>query len=140
WQITNVNRAAQRLLGFAERDLIGRHAEQVFPVAVYQSLRQGKVRGQVSLTHRRGRAFTAEAAQHPIILSDETSGHVLLFQDISQWVELRESLARVAAMHTVLRRLPELSFRGSGLPALVAEACQLTAQPPWLGSPRVGMF
>ncbi len=140
WRITNVNRTAQRLLGFTEQDLIGRHAEQVFPDAAYQSLRQGKLRGQVTLSHRRGRPFIAEAVQHPVTFSDDTSGHVLLFQDISQWVELRESLERVTAMHTVLLRLLELSFREESLPELLDEACQLIAQPTWLGNPRVGIF
>jgi PAS domain S-box-containing protein len=140
WRIRNANRTAQRLLGFSEGELIGRDALGVFPVALHRALQAGKLRGQVSLSHRRGRPFIAEAAQYPVTLGDDTAGHLLLFQDISPWVELRDSLERVTAMHTVLLRLLQLSFRKGSLEELLDEACQLIVQPPWLGSPRAGIF
>ena len=140
WVVVSANRTAQRLLGYSEPELIGRAAEHLLPDASFQSLRQGKLRGQVTMCHRRGRTFTAEIAQHAVRLEGDRPGNVLVFQDISQWVELRESLERVTAMHTVLLRVLALSFRKESLTLLLEEACQLIAGPSWLGNARAGIF
>jgi PAS domain S-box-containing protein len=140
WIVVGTNRAAQRMLGYSEPELMGRAAEHLLPEASFQGLRQGKLRAQVTMSHRRGRTFTAEVTQHSVRLEGDRPGCILSIHDTSQWVELRESLERVTAMHSVLLRLLELSFRKDPLPSLLEEACQLIAQPSLLGSARAGIF
>src|SRR5690606_27703419 len=114
--------------------------EHLLPETSFQRLRHGNLRGQFRLCHRRGRTFTAELTQHSVRLGSDADGHVLIFRDISSWVELRDSLERVTAMHTVLLRVLELSFRKESLTTLLDEACQLIAAPAWLGNARAGIF
>ena len=109
-RITFVNAAAERLLGYAPGELIGRQAHEEmhhshpdgsrYPVRdcpIHDALRDGHPR-RVSGEHfwrADGTGFPVDYASAPILEGDELVGAVILFTDISERVRMERAM-RVA--------------------------------------------
>ena len=109
-----VNRAAEKILGYSEAELLGKHSHEVFHYAkpdgskyhskdcnIYATSRDGKIRriADEVFWKKDGSPVPVEYMATPVLEDGKTVGGVIAFQDIAERLKLEQDLlkAKVAA-------------------------------------------
>jgi two-component system sensor histidine kinase PilS (NtrC family) len=96
--ITSFNPEAERITGLRAHEALGRDVEEVLPgiraEAIHRSGGQRRSRVRISYRSSRGGSWLGVAAY--VLRDDESrpSGHVVIFQDVSEVVEMERDLRR----------------------------------------------
>jgi two-component system sensor histidine kinase PilS (NtrC family) len=97
-RITSFNPEAERITGLRAHEALGREVEEVIPGVCAEAIRRsGSLRGsrvRISYRSSRGGSWLGVAAY--VLRDDEgrPSGHVVIFQDVSEVVEMERELRR----------------------------------------------
>jgi len=104
-----VNKAAERILGYSEAELLGRHSHEVFHYAkpdgskyhskdcnIYATSRDGKVRriADEVFWKKDGASVPVEYMATPVMEDGKIAGVVIAFQDITERLKLERELVK----------------------------------------------
>ena len=135
-RITYVNQAAQLMLGYSAREILGRNCQMVFRIARAGSvsfrencapfLHAGRKDlsvhfDEVRMERKDGTTFLAELRSKPVIQEGRLTGGVLVFLDITERQEAAQ-IIRHMANHDNLTNLPNRNYLEQRLPQAVSLA------------------
>ncbi len=107
-RITSFNQAAERITGLHERDVIGRHIEEVFGwsgqegLASYEETTDVPFRWEVRFKHKEGREVPLGVSCSPLLdHKGMPLGFVYVFQDLTVYKKMEEELKRADRMAAI---------------------------------------
>ncbi|RLB03493.1 MAG: hypothetical protein DRG55_00125 [Deltaproteobacteria bacterium] len=120
-RITFVNRAAERILGVKEEGLFGRPINQLFPKF------KGGAKERIEIPYRRGREDLILGLSVSTMKDHlgRTMGRIFIFQDLTQWKELEESMKRAEKLAAVGQLAAGLAHEIRNPMASISGAIQL---------------
>lgn len=100
-KLTVFNRAAEKILGYKEKDVLGRHVEEIIPSTRLPYILQT---GESEVNRKQVVANTAIITSRMPVKDEQGNviGAVAVFRDISEIMDLNDELYKLKEMHSLL--------------------------------------